>query len=125
MRRLLACVLSMTMVIAAGCNRLQSKRAVQAAIEQHLKERPGLIMQNMTMQVENVKFSGDQAEAQVKFQSKEMPQSFVEIRYTLRRSGDHWEVESSSPMSMSGSHGSMTPTPAGTAPAGPQPAPSH
>ncbi|HEV2491520.1 MAG TPA: hypothetical protein VG204_00450 [Terriglobia bacterium] len=125
MRWLVACVLGMTIVVAAGCNRLKSKSAVQAAIEQHLKERPGLAMENMTLQVENVKFAGDTAEARVKFQSKQMPQSFVEIRYTLRRSGDHWEVESSSPMSMGSPHGSMIPTPSGTAPAGPQPEPSH
>lgn len=125
MRRLAACILGVAVVFVAGCNRLQSKSAVQAAIEQHLKDRPGLIMQNMTMQVESVKFTGDRAEAHVKFQSKEMPQSFVEIRYTLRRSGDHWEVESSSPMSMGGPHGSVMPAPSGTAPAEPQPEPSH
>jgi hypothetical protein len=131
MRRLVVCVLGLTMVAAAaGCNRLKSKSAVQAAIEQHLKQRPGLAMENMTMQVESVKFNGDTAEAHVKFQSKQMPQSFVEIRYTLRRSGDRWEVESSSPMSMGGPHGSTTAVPSGTTPAGatpaePVPAPSH
>ena len=125
MRSLVACILGVMTLAVAGCNRLQSKSAVQAAIEQHLKDRPGLIMQNMTMQVESVKFTGDQAEAHVKFQSKEMPQSYVEIRYTLRRSGDHWEVESSSPMSMGGPHGSMTVAPSGTSPAEPEPAPSH
>lgn len=126
MRWLVVCVLGVTMVAAAGCNRLKSKSAVQAAIEQHLKERPGLAMENMTLQVENVKFAGDTAEARVKFQSKQMPQSFVEIRYTLRRSGDHWEVESSSPMGAMGNpHGGIAPAPSGAAPAGPQPEPSH
>src|SRR5215471_19147904 len=98
MRRVVVCLLGVAIVGAAECNRLKSKSAVQAAIEHHLKDRPGLLMQNMTMQVQDVKFMGDQAEARVKFQSKEMAQSFVEIRYALRRSGDHWEVESSSPM---------------------------
>ncbi len=125
MRFLALCLLGVTVVAAPACNRLRSRSAVRAAIEEHLRQRPGLVMENMTMQVENVKFSGDTAEARVKFQSKELPQSFVEIRYSLRRSGDHWEVESSSPTSMGGPHGSMNPAPSGASDTKPQPEPSH
>lgn len=123
MRRLVACIVGVSVVAAVACDRLKSRSAVRAAIQEHLKERPGLMIENMTMEVEDVKFSGQTAEARVKFQSKQLPQSFVEVRYSLRRSVDHWEVESSSPMSMGGPHGLMTPAPAGTAPA--EPRPSH
>jgi hypothetical protein len=120
MRRLMVGILGMAVAVAAGCNRLKSKSAVEAAIEQHLKQRPGLAMENMSMEVEEVKFSGQTAEARVKFQSKQPPQSFVEIRYRLHQSGDHWEVDSSSALSMGTPHGSVNP-PSGTSPAQPQP----
>ena len=123
MRRLVAGIVGVSVVAAVACDRFKSRSAVREAIEEHLRQRPGLVIENMSMDVEDVKFSGQMAEARVKFQSKQLPQSFVEVRYTLRRSGDHWEVESSSPMSMGSPHGSMAPAPAGSAPA--EPRPSH
>jgi len=84
-----------------GCGRFwghDSKSAIQAAIDAHLKQQPGLALANMSTEVEAVKFDGDKATAQVVFQSKEAPELKVEVRYTLRREGDHWEVESSTPM---------------------------
>ena len=129
MRPLMLTIAGVISVAAMGCHRLDSKRAVQAAIEEHLKQRPGLVMENMTMEVEEVKFSGETAEARVKFQSKQAPRSLVEVRYTLRRADGRWEVESSSPVGAmdsphSGPSGASS-APPGTAPAAPQPAPSH
>ena len=108
----LACVL-------CGCSRFEgvnSKSAVQAAIEAHLKKRPGLALTNMNTQVQDVKFEGDKANAHVVFVSKNSPDLKVEVGYVLRREGDHWEVESSTPMGGSGGnpHGGMaTPPPDG------------
>jgi len=76
-----------TAVMLAGCNRTHSKAAVQAAIDAHLKERPGLALANMTTDVRDVKFDGDRATAQVAFQSKQVPELKVEVRYVLRREG--------------------------------------
>jgi len=119
-RRLLIALVGFTIIAAPGCNRLKSKRAVQAAIEEHLKQRPGLMMDNMTTELEAVTFSGQTAEARVKFRSKQLPQSFVEVRYTLRQADGRWEVESSSPLGPMGSahRGAAAPGP-------PQPAPSN
>jgi hypothetical protein len=83
---------------ATGCGRLtgRSKAAVQAAIEEHLRQQPGLQMQNMTMQMQNVRFHGDAAEAEVKYVSRQSSDIYVQIRYRLRKEGGRWEVQSSS-----------------------------
>jgi len=104
----------------AACNRLSgvhSKAAVQEAIEEHLKQQPNVVFQNMTVEVGDVAFSGDTAEAQVKFRSKQAPNLVVGVQYKLRRSGNGWKVESTSTTSMTGT------TPHGNT-AGPMPSPS-
>src|SRR3989475_5789081 len=54
-----------------------------------------------------VKFHGDTAEAEVKFESKESPDLAVKVHYVLQKSGDHWVVRSSSPAGgMGGPHSS-------------------
>jgi hypothetical protein len=120
-------------IALGGCSRfggINSKSAVQAAIEAHLKQRPGLALSNMTTEVQDVKFDGDKANAQVIYVSKESPDLKVEVRYVLHRQGDHWEVESSTPMGGMGGnpHGGVAAPPAGgmppqTVPASPQGAP--
>jgi hypothetical protein len=100
-----------SLVGACGGRKLESKSAVQAAIEGHLKQRSNVLMTNMTLQVEDVKFEGDKAEAHVTYRSKQTPELSVRIRYLLRRAGDHWEVESSSPVGGMGAnpHGAAGP----------------
>jgi hypothetical protein len=98
MRGLVACVMVLALVLP-GCRRpeeRQSKAAVQAAIEAHLQQRQNLVLANMTLEVQDVKFAGDTAQAEVKFRSKQSPELAVGVHYTLRRAGDRWQVESSS-----------------------------
>ena len=107
--------------IFAGCgrfSRLNSKSAIQAAIEAHLKQQPGLALANMTTEVQDVKFDGDKATARVVYQSKEAPELKVEVGYVLRREGDHWEVLSSTPMGGQGTNphgGAIAPVASGGA----------
>jgi hypothetical protein len=104
----------------AACNRsggVHSKAAIQEAIEEHLKQQPNVVFQNMTVEVGDVAFSGDTAEARVKFRSKQAPNLAVGVQYKLRRSGNGWKVESTSAASMAGT------TPHGNT-AGPTPSPS-
>jgi hypothetical protein len=116
----------------AACNRLSgvhSKAAVQEAIEEHLKQQPNVVFQNMTVEVGDVAFSGDTAVAQVKFRSKQAPNLAVGVQYKLRRSGNGWKVESTSTTSMPGTtlHGGAagpTPSPS-TNPTDISPRPSH
>jgi hypothetical protein len=117
--RILAVAVTVLLLVGAGCNKtakLQTKEAVQAAIESHLKQRPNVMMANMNLEVDEVKFAGDTAEAETKFRSKQSPDLAVGVHYKLRLAGDHWQVESGTPSGgMGGSpHGSgamSTPAP--------------
>lgn len=107
-------------IVLIGCGRIrgiESKGAVRDAIQAHLKQRSNVLVANMAMEVQEVRFSGNRAEAVVKYQSKQSPELAVRVQYVLRRAGDHWEVESSSPaggmpMSPHGSAGSSSRSPA-------------
>jgi hypothetical protein len=120
MRFLSTCLLGL-LVLIGGCSKtggLQSKAAVQAAIEAHLQQRPNLMLANMTLEVQDVRFTGDTAQADVQFRSKQSPNLVVGVRYMLRRVGDRWQVESSAPL------GGMGTPPHGGAP-GPAPTPAE
>jgi len=116
----------------AACHRLSginSKAAVQEAIEEHLKQQPNVFFQNMTVEVGDVTFRGDTAVAQVRFRSKQAPNLAVGIVYRLRKVGDTWRVESTAAASMPGTspHGNIAaPTPSPSAnPSDIGPQPSH
>ena len=98
--RLLAICLAASVLICTGCSRadtLHSKEAVKAAIEAHLQQRADVMYGSLTLEVQDVKFSGDTALVQATFRSKSSPQIAVGVNYTLRRAGDHWEVDRSTP----------------------------
>jgi len=105
-------------IVSAGCKHLETKAAVQEAIDAHLKQRADLMMSGMTTEVLNVQFHGDTADADVRFQSKQSAAMAVTIRYTLRKTGDHWEVVSSSQ-----AHGAMGTNPHQMPPASATPTP--
>ena len=129
MRGVLVCI-GLAVLAATGCGSTggrQSKGAIQEAIEAHLKKRPSMRLANMSIEIQNVKFTGDTAAAEVRFRSKQSPDLAVGVRYLLRRVGNHWEVQSSSPMSgmgMSPHSGTGTTMPV-PAPAIPAPQSSH
>jgi hypothetical protein len=72
------------------------------------------MMANLNLEVGEVKFSGDSAEAETKFRSKQSPDLAVGVHYKLKLAGDHWQVESSAPSGgMGGSpHGGAASVPA-------------
>ncbi len=135
MRILMAAVLGVALV-GGACSRhaeTAQEREVRAALEDHLQKKGNLAMNNMTMEIQSVKFNGDTADAQVRFQSKQKPELAVGIHYVLRRSGDHWEVVSSSPIAGMGgdshqqaeSPASPGTVPGASSPPAPAPEPSH
>ncbi len=128
--KLLAAGLVAMAVVLPGCRwfgGMNSKSAVRSAIEAHLKKQPGLALSNMSTDVQDVKFDGDNATAQVVYQSKDVPDLKVEVRYTLRRAGDHWEVVSSTPVGGMGGnpHGGVAVPQTSTPPAQSVPANPH
>jgi hypothetical protein len=74
----------------------------------------------MTVEVGDVTFNGDTAQAQVRFRSKQMPNVVVGVNYKLRRVDNRWQVESTSRAALPGTtpHG-------GAATATPSPSTSH
>jgi uncharacterized protein YhdP len=120
MRAAVMGVVVLGLAASPACHRLSgvhSKAAVQEAIEEHLKQQPNIVFQNMTVEVGQVTFNGDTAEAQVKFRSRQAPNPAVGMLYKLRRAGNGWQVESTSTATMPGttSHGNTV---------GPMPSPS-
>jgi hypothetical protein len=81
-----------------------SKAEVREAIEAHLKQRPNLMMANMELEIQDVRISGDTADALVQFRSKQSPSAVVGVNYKLRRVDGRWKVESTA--STSGMGGS-------------------
>jgi hypothetical protein len=110
MRWMVAGIVGATLLFGACSKSGDSSQeaAVRAAVEAHLQKKSNLALNNMDMQIQNVKVNGDAADAQVKFSSKQNPQLAVSIQYSLRRAGNHWEVVSSMPMG-GDSHQSVTP----------------
>ena len=132
MRALVMSFLFLGLAGSAACHRsdgTQPKAAVQAAIEDHLRQQPNVVFQNMIVEVGDVTFHGDIAEAQVKVRSRQTPNLAVGMLYKLRRAGKGWQVESTSTMTMPGTtpHGnSAAPTPSATGnPSDIGPQPSH
>ena len=113
----------------AACNRtgkLQTKDAIQAAIEERLKSQPNMMMNNMNVEVQDVTFSGDTADANVKFRSKQAPNLAVGVRYRLRLVEGKWKVESSAPLAGMGGDthphgGELPPHPGDSGSVTPQP----
>jgi hypothetical protein len=128
MRRALIGIITLTLGVALGCNRLHTKAAVEQAIQAHLHDNPHLSMENFTIEVKDVQFSGNTAQALVEYRSKTPPVQSVKVRYGLQQQGDHWVVASSMPMSGQGedAHSSQDMNPNAPAmPAAPAPQPQH
>ncbi len=128
MRFLLAAGVGLALVLNGCSKSQQSNAAIQEAIERHLQTQRNIAFSNMTLEVQNVKYAGDKADAEVKFRSKQSPDVAVSVHYTLQRSGDSWEVISTSSGSGMGGNphgGGMPMPPPAPAPAQAQPQPSH
>ena len=84
-------------LFVAGCSR-QAQRSDKAdidkAIRQYIAAKPGLAGGGMSVDVKQVEFKGDKAEADVQFRAKSNPEASMVMRYTLKRTGPGtWAVE--------------------------------
>ena len=132
MRAIVTGLLALSLAGSTACHKLSginTKAAVQEAIENHLKQQPNVFFQNMTVEVGDVTFNGDTALAQVKFRSKQAPGLAVGMLYRLRKAGKGWQVESTAAAAMPGTtpHGNAAaPMPSSsTNPTDIAPQPSH
>jgi hypothetical protein len=84
---------------------MESKADVERAIQQYMSTRPGLTSTAMSMEVKQVTFRGEQAEAEVVFRSKDNPQASMSMRYVLKRAGGNtWSVDRDKSRSLSAGH---------------------
>lgn len=112
-----------------GVRKPPSQAGIRRAIEAHLRQDPHLSLQNFTTEIVSVKLEGNTADALVRYRSKASPPVAVLVRYTLKKSGQGWEVTSSAPAGGQGMHGAGEEganPPATTSPSGPpRPIASH
>ena len=88
--------------MAGTAQNLSATLAIPPAIKDHVRNLPQGVFNNMDLEVEEVKFHGDTAEAYVRFQSPNVTELVIRQRYVLRKSGDHWQVESRQPANGAG-----------------------
>ena len=78
----------------SACNRgIQNKDAVRQGVVDYLANRPNLSMRGKSVDVTNVTFKDDKAEAQVTFSPKGGPAGAgMTMRYTLEQKDKKWVV---------------------------------
>lgn len=109
-------VLLLTTLLLFSCAKdINTKEAVKEAVLKRLETVSGLNMAGMDVEVTNVSFQGNSAEASVAFRAKGSADSMLNISYKLEKEGDGWVVKSSSG-GMGGGGGAEMPP--GHAPAG-------
>ncbi len=89
--------LCLLLTVVTGCSQqapVNDRADVEKAIQDYVNSRPILSPTAMSMEIQQVTFRDDQAEATVLFHGREDPQSSVSLRYVLKRAGSRtWLVE--------------------------------
>lgn len=81
---------------------LSATMMIPPVIKNHVRSLPQGVFTNMDLEVEEVSFHGDTADACVRFQSPNVTELVIRQRYVLRKSGDQWQVESRQPANGAG-----------------------
>jgi hypothetical protein len=76
---------------------LSAAVAILPVIKDHVQNLPQGVFHNMDLEVEEVKFHGETADAYVRFQSPNVVGLVIRQRYVLRKAGNQWAVESRQP----------------------------
>jgi hypothetical protein len=88
---------STTQELTLTAQNLSATLAIPPAIKEHVRNLPQGAFSNMDLEVEQVKFHGDTAEAYVKFQSPNVRELAIRQRYVLKKARGQWMVESRQP----------------------------
>jgi hypothetical protein len=90
---------------ATGCSRFgDQKPAVEKAIKAHLSSRTDLAINQMVMEVKDVKVDGDKAGADVLFRVTNAPEMQMGYHYELAREGGEWKVLQGRPAQTNSAH---------------------
>ncbi len=85
-----------TALFLASCGSdINNKEAVRQGVVDHLGSRKGLDLDMSAMEVDvtSVTFRGDEADADVSFRARGSQQSLMQMKYTLERAGNRWNVK--------------------------------
>ena len=94
-----------SLLAALGCSSMgDQKPAVEKAIKDHLSKRSELAINNMTMEVKDVKVDGDKAGAEVLFRVTSAPEMQMAYHYELARESGSWKVLQGRPAQADSSH---------------------
>jgi hypothetical protein len=78
----------------AACSRTpKTNEAIRQAVVEHLQKNSGLDVSAMNIDVKNVEYRGDEADATVAFTPKSTPDGGMAMRYTLESRGGKWVVK--------------------------------
>ena len=81
-------------VVGAACNRApKNEEAIRQAVVDHLQKNTGLDLNAMTVEVTNVQYRGNEADATVAFKPKNMPEGGMSMNYTLETQSGRWQVK--------------------------------
>lgn len=83
--------------LSATAQNLSATLAIVPVIKEHVGTLPQGVFHNMDLEIEQVKFHGETADAYVRFQSPNVTELVIRQRYALRKSGNQWFVESRQP----------------------------
>ena len=83
--------------LPSSAHNLAATMEIPAAIEEHVRNLPQGAFSNMDLEIEQVKFDGNSAEAYVRFRSSLVRELAIRQCYHLRKSKGHWHVESRQP----------------------------
>jgi hypothetical protein len=90
-------ILTLAFVFLFACAKdINNKDAVKEAVMKRLANVSGLNLAGMDIEVTNVSFQGNKADAQVAFKAKGSAENMLNMSYKLEREGDLWVVKSSS-----------------------------
>jgi hypothetical protein len=87
-------LLAFAVLLGAACNRApKNVEAIRQGVVDHLQKNTGLDMSAMTVEVTNVTYRGNEADAMVAFKPKNSPEGGMSMSYTLENENGRWLVK--------------------------------
>lgn len=103
-QRIFLLSLVLTTAISVACSLGDQKPAIEKAIKDHLSSRSDLAINQMVLDVKEVKVEGDKAGAEVIFRVTNAPEMQMGYHYELAREGGAWKVLQGRPAQANSSH---------------------
>ena len=111
MYRIFLALIFAGLIVLSGCQKSnQNPEAVKQAIVEHLSKRTDNMLSAMDIDVKNVSFRADGADAAVSFRPKGSKEGGLDMNYELELKNGKWAVKPK-PAMQGDPHGGAVPTP--------------